>query len=277
MRSLLSLVAIAFAIYLAWLGMLYVSQRSVLFPGAGMAWRWDPQALRHGAEPLELAASFGNVRGVFLAAPVDGQAPALLYFHGNAEFVDQNIGLLQPITALGVHVLLVEYPGYAGSDGRPTRDTLAEAASVGYDWLARHGAVDAGRIVAMGRSIGSGPAVDLAGERDIAALVLLSPFASLDMMARSMGAPGFLLRDRYDNRVGLAGFDGPVLLFHGRADDVIPYAHSQALLAAIPRATLHTLACRHNDCPYFDAAFMRALQQFLRESALLDAPDDARA
>jgi uncharacterized protein len=273
MRSLLNIAAIVLALYLAWLGMLYVSQRSVLFPGAGMAWRWDPQSLlRHGAEPVALAATFGHVRAAFLAADTDSPAPALIYFHGNAEFVDQNIGLLRPITTLGVHVLLLEYPGYAGSDGRPSRESLAEAARLGFDWLARHPAVDSGRIIAMGRSIGSGPAVDLAGERDIAAVVLLSPFASLDMMARSMGAPGFLLRDRYDNRVGLAGFEGPVLLFHGRADDVIPYAHSRALLAVVPGATLQTLSCRHNDCPYFDAAFMAVLQTFLQDTELLAAP-----
>jgi uncharacterized protein len=273
-RSLLNIAAVLLALYIAWLGMLYISQRSVLFPGAGMAWRWDPQSLRPGAEPVALGASFGSVRAVFLVADTNTPTPALIYFHGNAEFVDQNIGLLQPITTtLGMHVLLVEYPGYAGSDGRPSRESLAEAARLGFDWVAKHPAVDSGRIIAMGRSIGSGPAVDLAGERDIAAVVLLSPFASLDMIARSMGAPGLLLRDRYDNRVGLAGFEGPVLLFHGRADDVIPYAHSQALLSVVPGATLQTLSCRHNDCPYFDAAFMRALEQFLSESGLLAAPD----
>jgi uncharacterized protein len=276
MRGLLSLVALGFVLYLAWLGMLFVSQRSVLFPGAGMAWRWNAETLPQRAEMVAVPTSFGRARAVFLAAPVDHRAPALIYFHGNAEFVDQNVGLLLPITSLGVHVLLVEYPGYAGSDGSPSRESLAEAARVGFDWVTGHPAVDAGRIVVMGRSIGSGPALDLATERDVAALVLLSPFASLAMIARSMGAPGFLLRDRYDNQAAVAGFPGPVLLFHGRDDDVIPHAHSQALLSAAPQATLHTLACRHNDCPYFDAEFRDRLQQFLREARVLPPDEGTR-
>jgi uncharacterized protein len=276
MRGLLSLAALGFALYLAWLGMLYVSQRSVLFPGAGMTWRWNAETLPQRAEMVSVPASFGWVRAVFLPAPVDHAAPALIYFHGNAEFVDQNVGLLLPITSLGLHVLLVEYPGYAGSDGSPSRESLAEAGRVGFDWLAAHPAVDAARIVAMGRSIGSGPALDLVAERDVAALVLLSPFASLAMIARSMGAPGFLLRDRYDNQPALAGFRGPILVFHGRADDVIPYAHSQALLTVAPSATLHTLACRHNDCPYFDTEFRAHLQRFLRDAGVLSTDELAR-
>jgi uncharacterized protein len=275
-RGLLSLVAVGFALYLAWLGMLYVSQRSVLFPGSGMAWRWNAETLPQRAEMVAVPASFGRVRAVFLRAPVDHRAPALICFHGNAEFVDQNVGLLLPITSLGVHVLLVEYPGYAGSDGSPSRESLAEAGRVGFDWLAAHPAVDAARIVAMGRSIGSGPALDLVAQRDVAALVLLSPFASLAMITRSMGAPGFLLRDRYDNQAALARSPRPVLIFHGRADDVIPHAHSQALLSVAPHATLHTLACRHNDCPYFDTGFRAHLQRFLLEAGVLSPDEGSR-
>jgi fermentation-respiration switch protein FrsA (DUF1100 family) len=269
MRTFMLTVAILLAAYVAWLALLYVGQRSMMFPGAGLQVDAGRYPLLPGAETVVIPAGFGQVRGFLLRAPSSTSAPALLYFHGNAELAVQNIALLQPLTDQGLHVLIVEYPGYADSDGRPGRDTLDEAARVGFDWLAQRTDVDPARIVAVGRSIGTGPAVALARERPVAALVLLSGFSSLDGFAHGMGAPAFLLRDRYDNAAALRRYPRPVLLFHGHRDRIIPYAHAQALAQAAPDARLVTLECGHNDCPYFDAAFVSTLGTFLRESRIL--------
>jgi uncharacterized protein len=272
MHGLLRLAIALLAIYLGYLALLFVTQRSVIFPGAGIGWDWDEQWLPPAAESVEIEASFGKVRAVLLPADGPRPAPALVYFHGNAEFVGQNTDLLQPLTAFGLHVLLVEYPGYAGSDGRPSRASLAEAGRRGYDWLAQRDDVDATRIVTVGRSIGAGPAVELAAERPVAAIVLLSPFSSLAALARGLGAPGFLLRDRYDNLALLREYPHPVLLFHGRRDEIIPFSHSLALAEAAPAAQLQPMDCRHNDCPYFeDEAFMRVLEGFLVEAGIRDS------
>ncbi|HET6603577.1 MAG TPA: hypothetical protein VFG21_05085 [Xanthomonadaceae bacterium] len=269
MRVLLQIAGALVLAYAAYLLLLYVGQRSMMFPGAGMAARQNAFQLPHGAEAISIPASFGTVSAILLRAPDAKPAPALLYFHGNAEFAAQNTALLQPLTALPLHVLIVEYPGYAGSDGVTGRDTLGEAALLAYDWLTRRPEVDRSRIVAMGRSIGAGPAVELAVARPVAALVLLSAFSSIDAFAHGMGAPAFLIRDRYDNRPVLRGYSRPLLLFHGRRDRIIPYAHSLALAQAAPDARMVTLECGHNDCPYFDPAFVGALEAFLRDAAIL--------
>jgi len=121
----------------------------------------------------------------------------------------------------------------------------------------------------MGRSVGSGPALELAAERPVAAVVLLSPFASLDGFAHRMGAPGLLIRARFDNLASLRAYAGPVLLLRGRHDTIIPFSHSQELAVAAPHARLVALACGHNDCPYFDEAFFRTLESFLREAGVI--------
>jgi fermentation-respiration switch protein FrsA (DUF1100 family) len=68
-------------------------------------------------------------------------------------------------------------------------------------------------------------------------------------MARGFGLPGFLVRDPFDNEQAVRGFAGPILLVHGEHDEVIPASHAAALHAAAPRAALHLVPCRHNDCP----------------------------
>jgi len=94
-------------------------------------------------------------------------------------------------------------------------------------------------------------------------------------IARRMGAPAFLLRDRYDN-LALRDYDGPVLLFHGRDDDIIPYRNSEYLLKAAPNATLVPMECGHNDCPFFEPAFMERLRQFLLHSGVLAGASNPR-
>lgn len=276
-RSLFSLLGIALLAWAGWLALLYVQQRSMMFPGAGTGRPGVGAALPPHGEKVTLPASFGTAEAVFLRAHrVDGRAPAALYFHGNYEFVDQNLELLDRVAALGLHVLLVEYPGYAGTDGRPTRATLNEAARLGYDWLAARPDVAAERILAIGRSVGSGPAFDLAAARRLAAVVLLAPFTSVADFARRYGAPAFLVRDRYDNRARIRAYDGPVLLFHGRADGVVPFAHSEALAGMASRATLVPLECGHNDCPHFDADWLARLRQFLVAEGVLAPEAPAR-
>ena len=231
MRSVLLFAATLLALYLSWLALLYVGQRGMMFPGVRLFPADTVRVLPQGVERMAITAGFGQVRAFLL--PADNStptpAPALLYFHGNAELASQNIPLLQPLTTLGMHVLLVEYPGYAGSDGTPSRTSLAEAAQAAHAWLVAQHHVDGARIVGMGRSIGSGPVLELARERPLAAVVLLSPFATLEPFAHRMGAPGWLIRDRFDNLAAVRSYDGPVLLFHGRRDSIIPFAHSQAL------------------------------------------------
>lgn len=270
-RSFLFLLGTAFAAYLGYLALLFVQQRAVMFPGAAMDWDGVGRTLPAQAEAVAIPASFGRVQGVWLRARHGGaRAPAALYFHGNAEFVDQNVALLEPVAALGMHVLLIEYPGYAGTDGRPSRASLDEAALLGYDWLAARPEVEPGRIAAIGRSIGAGPAVTLGRQRPLRALVLLAAFSATDDFAHGMGAPGFLVRDRYDNAAALRDFAGPVLLFHGRRDGIIPYRHSERLANAARNATLVPLECGHNDCPFFEPAFLDRLRRFLVEAGVLD-------
>lgn len=255
------LVVLGYALYLA---LLWTQQRSMMFPGAGVPAPAMP-VLPDRAVAVDLQAGFGGFEAVFIeAAPAAPAVATLVYFHGNAESVAHNLRPFARISDDGFHVLLLGYPGYAGNDGRPSRATLMQVARAGHDWLQRHPAVDPARILAMGRSVGSGPATELAAERRLAGLVLLSPFTSVADFARQFGAPGFMVRDRFDNLARLEAFTDPVLVFHGSHDEVIPYAHGQALAQASPQATLVTLACGHNDCPYFDAAFRRQLLDFAR-------------
>jgi pimeloyl-ACP methyl ester carboxylesterase len=201
-----------------------------------------------------------------------GPSPLLLFAHGNAELIDHWPGAFEDPRRWGLAVLLVEYPGYGRSTGRPSERSVARAMAAAFDWAATRPEIDARRVVGYGRSVGGAAIGLLARDRALAALVLESTFTSAPAMARRIGVPGFLIRDRFDTLAALGRFAGPILLLHGTRDTIVPTEESRALAAANPRAELHLLACGHNDCPrpWFQ------LQNFLRANGILGTVAEER-
>ena len=239
--------------YLGYFALLFLLQRSLLFPGARMA---SPHALESppsGVEQVWLDTSFGRVEAWFFDASNSVLSATLIFAHGNSELIDHWRSEMEDLKDLGVNVLLVEFPGYGRSEGRPTRATLHETFTRAYDWLIKRAQVDPERVVAWGRSIGGGVASDLALSRPVKALILQSTFASMGTLARrGFGVPGFLLRDRYDVARVVAEFEGPVLLIHGATDEVIPYLHAERIAGVRDGLEVVALDCGHNDCsPYW--------------------------
>ena len=85
-------------------------------------------------------------------------------------------------------------------------------------------------IVICGRSIGSGPAVYLSANRNPGALILISPFKSLQQTAGSiLGFMKFIIKQRFDNINLIKNVTCPLLLVHGQKDDLIPFQDSLEL------------------------------------------------
>ena len=232
-----------------WL-LLYAVQRSVLFPVAAIP-RADGAGPPMGIERVWLRLAAGPVETWFLPALArDSEpSPVVIFAHGNAELIDFWADEFEAPRQWGLAVLLVEYPGYGRSQGKPSQASITAAMLAAHEWAAARPDLDPRRIVAYGRSVGGGAACALAREKPIAALVLESTFTSARRMARRYALPGFLVRDPFDNLSVVRGFPGPVLIVHGVQDDVIAARHARALHQAARSAELHLLPCGHNDCP----------------------------
>ena len=232
----------------AYWALLFVSQRSMLFPRPPL---FGAPARPDDAEQVWLVTSFGRVEAWFLAPHgVPGsRVPLLLFTHGNGELIDywpEEFG--EPRT-WGVGVLLVEYPGYGRSEGQPSQSSITEVMLAAYDWALSRKDVDPARIIPYGRSLGGGAGAILSLHRFVPALILESAFSSVSAFASGFGAPAFLVRDQFDTVAAVRKFQGPILVLHGDRDDIVPPDHGRAIAAAASRATLKFMSCGHNDCP----------------------------
>lgn len=257
-------------VYAAWGLLLFLTQRQMLFPGRGLPPVAGVRASLPEIRGFRIPLPGGEVEAWFLPPSGGGPAPAVLFTHGNAELIDHAVHEMASFASRGVGVMLVEYPGFGRSEGTPSYATVMAAVLAAYDELAGQPEVHPGRIVAYGRSVGGGPAAALTLERRVAALVLQSAFTSLRAFARRYLLPGFLVRDRFEVLDAVRVFDGPVLVFHGRGDGIIPYAHGVALAEGAADGTLVTWDCAHNDCPPAWEPHVDRVMDFLRRNGIAE-------
>ena len=237
------------AIAALYLGGVWGLQRSLLYPSPP-APRVAPK-LPAGAKTVWLRSEEGGAKNVeaWLLRPASAPPhPVVVFTHGNGELIDHWLGPFQTLTADGVAVLLLEYPGYGRSGGAPSQQTITDSAVAAYDFLASEPGIDPARIVAYGRSLGGGAACQLALRRELAGLILESTFTSVRDLAPRLGAPGALVRDPFDNLAAMASIDVPTLVIHGERDNLIPVSNGEALAEAAG-VELVRLPCGHNDCP----------------------------
>jgi fermentation-respiration switch protein FrsA (DUF1100 family) len=259
-------------LYAAYGCLLFLFQRQILFPRYQIQGPSGMGKQIPGLEKIWLDTKGGKVEAWFLPAALShatGSQPAVIFAHGNAELIDFWPEELQKFPALGMGVLLVEYPGYGRSEGSPTQKSITEAFVAAHDALVARKDVDPSRIVLMGRSLGGGAVCALATERPSAALILLSTFTSVRACASSFLVPGFLVLDPFDNLSVVSAFSGPSLIIHGRHDNIIPYKHGIALYRGAQRGQLLTYDCRHNDCPPSWDTFWKDVGAFLLDAEII--------
>ncbi len=166
--------------------------------------------------------------------PPEANEASIIVFHGNGDaavFQTKKGGALE---ATGFGVLLAEYRGYGESSGVPSEEGLRLDALAAFDFAAEK---TTGPVGLYAHSLGAAVAVKLATEREIFALVLESPFDSLEAVAQSRFPwlpVRLLLRHPFRSDKMIGQIEAPILIMHGSRDRVIPIAHGKRLTEFAP-------------------------------------------
>jgi fermentation-respiration switch protein FrsA (DUF1100 family) len=165
--------------------------------------------------------------------------PTLLYFHGNGGSLAIRAPRIARFMDQGWGVYMMTYRGYGGSSGTPTEVNNVADARLAYGALVLEG-VPPSSIIAYGESLGSGVAVRIGIERQVAGVILDAPYTSIvDVAAKAypfLPVRAFLL-DRYETVRYIANLKVPLLILHGERDGVVPVAMGRELarLATAPK------------------------------------------
>lgn len=222
-------------------------------------------------QEISLAGADGTrIHAWFVNSLSSQGAPLVVYFGGNAEEVSwmlEGVGDPRIGATPGVAWLLVDYRGYGASEGKPSEAALVADALALYDHAITLPGVDAQRIFAFGRSLGSGVAVQLAASRKLAGLVLAAPYDSLVEVARHYYPflpVSWMLKHRFESIAHAPHLQVPLLCIVAGRDEVIPVERAERLYEAWGGTKRKVLlpGARHND---MDSApeFWPAIRSFV--------------
>jgi uncharacterized protein len=251
MKSLATLLLFVALPYAAIVAFLWLRQESMLFlpdmPSREIVATPADIGLRY--EPLRLPTADGETLDAWFVPAPDERA-VLLFFHGNAGNISHRLESVKIFHDLGLSVLIIDYRGYGHSTGRPTELGTYEDARAAWRHLVEDRGIPAERIVLFGRSLGGAVATWLAANAAPRALIVESAFRSVPDMAAEIYwflPVRLLARLHYPVEKLLPQVDAPVLVIHSRDDEIIPFAHGEALHAAAgPPTRLLALEGDHN-------------------------------
>lgn len=249
--------------YLVAVVMFTALQRSVLFPAP------PPTPVPAAAGTLLEGRSPQGRRVVALWSPLRAEAPTVAYFHGNGMQLADCAALAPSLHALGCNAFCVEYPGYGPlAADVPSEAALIDVADGAMRLLRERAGVAAARTVLLGQSLGTGVASALAARSAGARLALMTPFRSITAVASGLFPwlpVRLILRDRFDTEALAPRIHVPTLVIHGTADEVIPYAHGEALSRLIRGCSLTRIEGGHHNDLWSDHgdAVHTALDRFI--------------
>jgi fermentation-respiration switch protein FrsA (DUF1100 family) len=226
---------------------------------------WKVPYLDH--EDVQFTSADGTKLHGWLAEHPNPRA-VLMYCHGNGDCVGYLGPVLQELR--DKHQLTIfafDYRGYGKSAGAPSEVGILADGDAAQKWLADRTGRKSTDIVLMGRSLGGGVAVDLAAKNGARALILQNTPTSMPDAASYLYwfAPvHWLMKNRYDSLSKIGRYSGPVLISHGTADTLVPFALGQKLFAAVQSKIKQFFPINgggHNDPE--PPEYERALEEFL--------------
>ena len=224
MRSLVWTLIVVGGFYVAICAYYYLLQDRFVFYGAAPV---APDVPTHDV-------AFAVPGAMLAGAIVNPDAPIdVVYFGGNAESVMHAARRFAAIA--GARTLLVDYRGYGRSSGTASQSAVVDdAVTCVRSFRSGRG----GPLVVVGRSLGSGVAALATArlEREVDAIVLISPFTSLTRVAAAHFPwlpVRWLLRSEFDVAAIASALPPRISIVIASDDRIIPASLSHELAAAL--------------------------------------------
>ncbi len=184
--------------------------------------------------------------------------PIIVYHHGNDENIQHFWPRIELLYKAGFDVFIYDYRGYGMSTGTLTsEEELLADARAAYDYVLSRDDIDPEQVVHYGFSLGSVPALYLAGTTLRArAVVIESAYASGEALVQSgtlLNIPGgYLLDGTFDNVSRISKISTSLLMLHGTEDRFIPIErHGDPLYEAAvnPKTFIRVQGAGHSTVP----------------------------
>ena len=252
-------------------GIIFFAQDYALFHPNSNPAAWSYIASLPDFEAVEISSGSKTWHGILRRPESDGPSPLIIFFSGNGQNAAQ---VLSQMEALGIwpyfneyQFLLMDYPGYGQNGGQPSAKSMYREALAVFDYASELPEVS--RIIVGSYSIGTGPAVYLAANRDADGLFLLAPFDSGYDLFNSVlpvfyGPLRLFVRHKFPSGKYAELIDIPALVIASTTDEVVPFPSSLKLCAKLgENSTFVTLSRVDHNSILFNRTTLESVKGYL--------------
>jgi len=160
----------------------------------------------------------------------------ILFSHANSEDIGFVYEWEELVFHLRVNVAMYDYTGYGLSSGTPSEEAVYADIEAVHQYLTTTLKIPQDTIVVYGRSLGSGPSVELASQRDdqgalkCRGVIIQSGFSSAFRVASQFFMGLATIRgDRFCNIDKVSQVGCPIFIIHGTRDTLVYKQHGEAM------------------------------------------------
>ena len=247
LKALVAVILIAAALkLLVW----WLEPRMAFFPWTGV--QETPASAGLDFTELRIPTADGEMlHGWWMPHPeARGQ---VIYWHGNGGNLSLWLDVLVDLRRHGFSVMAVDYRGYGSSTGSPSERGVYRDADAVQAYFAQHLNKPGTPLIIWGRSLGCAVASYAAAKAPPDALIIESPFPDVgSLFAGNLVMLGLSVFStyRFPTTRHLQAYRGPLLVIHGDADSIIPFAAGRRVFEQSPSRAKMFVALAgadHND------------------------------
>jgi fermentation-respiration switch protein FrsA (DUF1100 family) len=191
----------------------------------------------------------------------------IIFFHGNAGNLKNRNYKLNELSKFDINFLIIAYRGFSGNQGKPSEQGLYEDARSALDWLKIKG-VKEKNFILYGESLGTAVAIETAQGKDLAGIILESPFTSMVELAQKYYPflpVKFLLKDRYETIKKLPNINSPLLVLHGKLDDIVPFSMGKKLFETANEPKFKYFIDNDDHMVRYDQKLLNEIKKFISD------------
>ena len=232
-----------------------------LINGGSLIFQPPASSYQDGEGVIKIQGADGPpISALFLKDPTARHT--LFYFHGNAEDLGDCFPMMEMMREKGYSVFSFDYRGYGTTPGVAKEANVYADAASALEYLIAIEEIDVGSVILYGKSVGSGPAVELGTRYQVGGVILEGGFISAFQVVTYFPLIPF---DPFKNLKKIDKIGCPLLIIHAERDRIVPFRHAEKLYreAKEPKFLFPVSHAGHNDLvETAGEEYWRALKDF---------------
>ena len=223
MKYIYILITSAIVIYLILLTLIYINQRKLLYLPSENNYLDDPINFTYNEFFIEVDKDV-KIKSWLIEKDLK-KYKTILFLHGNAGNLFNRSYKLNRLNELNLNVLIISWRSFSGNPGKPNETNLYGDAKKAVNWLNERG-VETKNIILYGESLGTGVAIEIGQNNKFNSIILESPYTSMEKAAKIYYPylpVNLLLKDKYDTEKKIKNIKVPILIMHGKKDNIVPF------------------------------------------------------